>query len=88
MPFKTHHAVEATPQVFVGNQRVGGYGSLQAYLGKPVCDPDAVTYQPVIAVFGVAALGTCGKLECIEDTAQGAHGGTVHRLQYVRPGDS
>ncbi|HNE01348.1 MAG TPA: glutaredoxin, partial [Plasticicumulans sp.] len=29
---------------------------LRRFFGKPLRDPDAVTYQPVIAVFGMAAL--------------------------------
>jgi sterol desaturase/sphingolipid hydroxylase (fatty acid hydroxylase superfamily) len=33
---------------------------LRRYLGKPVKDPDEVTYQPVIAVFAVAFLMALG----------------------------
>ena len=54
--FKAQHNVDTTPQVFIADARVGGYDALRRHFGKPVRDPKAVTYQPVIAVFGVAAL--------------------------------
>ena len=54
--FKAEHGVKTTPQTFIGGERIGGYDDLRRHFGKPVRDPDAVTYQPVIAVFAVAAL--------------------------------
>lgn len=54
--FKHKHKVETTPQTFIDGQRIGGYDDLRRYFGKPVKDPDEVTYQPVIAVFATAAL--------------------------------
>jgi glutaredoxin len=54
--FKRQHQVSTTPQAFIGGERIGGYDALRKYLGKPAVDPKAVTYQPVIAVFGTAAL--------------------------------
>ena len=54
--FKAEHGVKTTPQTFIDGERVGGYEALRCDLGKSVKDPDAVTYQPVIAVFGMAAL--------------------------------
>jgi len=54
--FKVEHGVKTTPQTFIAGERVGGYDDLRRYLGKPVRDPDAVTYRPVVAVFAVAAL--------------------------------
>ena len=54
--FKSEHDVKTTPQIFIGGQRIGGYDELRKYLGKPVADPEAITYQPVIAVFAIAAL--------------------------------
>lgn len=53
--FKAEHGVRTTPQVFIGNERIGGHDDLRRYLGKPVRDPDALTYAPVIAIFGMAA---------------------------------
>lgn len=54
--FKVEYGVETTPQVFIGDERIGGYDALSAYLGKPTASEDATTYQPVIALFAVAAL--------------------------------
>ena len=58
--FKATHEVETTPQTFIGGEHIGGYDELRRYLGKPVKDPDEVTYQPVIAVFAVAFLMALG----------------------------
>lgn len=54
--FKARHDVKTTPQVFIGDQRVGGYDDLRRFLGLKVRDPKALTYTPVLAVFAVAAL--------------------------------
>jgi glutaredoxin len=54
--FMAEHHVKTTPQTFIAGQRVGGYDDLRRHFGKAIRDPKAVTYQPVIAVFGVAAL--------------------------------
>ncbi len=54
--FKSQHKVETTPQTFIDGKRIGGYDELREYFGKEVADPDATSYQPVIAIFAVAAL--------------------------------
>ena len=54
--FKAEHGVKTTPQVFIGGERIGGYDDLRRYFDKPVRDPSALTYWPVIALFSVAAL--------------------------------
>ncbi len=54
--FKEQHNVETTPQTFIGGERIGGYTDLRAYFGKPLPDPKAVTYKPVIVIFAMAAL--------------------------------
>lgn len=54
--FKAKHDVKTTPQTFIEGKRIGGYDDLRRYFGKSVRDPKAVTYTPVIAVFGMAAL--------------------------------
>ena len=54
--FKRLENVETTPQTWIGDERIGGYDDLRAYFGKPLPDPDATTYRPVIAIFAVAAL--------------------------------
>lgn len=53
--FKARHDVTTTPQVFIGGERVGGYDDLRRHLGLAVKDKNATTYQPVIAVFAIAA---------------------------------
>ena len=54
--FKLAHQVKTTPQTFIGEERVGGYDDLRRHFGKPVADPKAVTYRPVVAVFSITAL--------------------------------
>ncbi|MFN3581121.1 MAG: glutaredoxin, partial [Pseudomonas sp.] len=54
--FKARHDVETTPQTFIGEKRVGGYDELRRHFGKKVKSADETSYQPVLAVFGVAAL--------------------------------
>lgn len=54
--FKAEHGVATTPQVFIGDDRIGGYDDLRRFLGKPVADPKATTYRPVIVLFALTAL--------------------------------
>jgi glutaredoxin len=54
--FKAEHRVETTPQTFIDGKRIGGYGDLRRYFGKPLPDPKAVSYKPVVAVFAMTAL--------------------------------
>lgn len=54
--FKQKHDVKTTPQIWIGDKRVGGYDGLREYLGKSVKSTSDTTYQPVIAIFSVAAL--------------------------------
>lgn len=54
--FKARYDVSTTPQVFINEERIGGFENLRAFLGKSVKARDEVTYQPVIALFGVSAL--------------------------------
>ena len=54
--FKAEQGVKTTPQAFIDGKRVGGYDDLRRFFGKPVPDPKATTYAPVVAVFGMAAL--------------------------------
>lgn len=54
--FKREHDVKTTPQVFVEGQRIGGYDDLRRYLGKPLPDPKAVSYRPIVSLFCVTAL--------------------------------
>lgn len=54
--FKVRHAVDTTPQTFIGDERIGGYDALRVYFGKH--DPGApeTTYRPVIALFSMTLL--------------------------------
>jgi glutaredoxin len=54
--FKAEHDVKTTPQTFIDGARVGGYDDLLRYFGKPVPDPKATSYRPVIALFAMTAL--------------------------------
>ena len=54
--FKAAHGVKTTPQAFIDGQRIGGYDDLRRHFGKPVRDPKALTYTPVLVMFAVTAL--------------------------------
>jgi glutaredoxin len=54
--FKAKHGVPTTPQMFIGETRIGGYDDLRRYLGLNVPDPKATTYQPVVTLFAITAL--------------------------------
>ena len=54
--FKAEHGVKTTPQTFIDGARIGGYDDLRRHFGMAVADPKATSYQPVLAVFAVAAL--------------------------------
>ena len=54
--FKARTGAATTPQVFVGGERIGGYDDLRRFLGKPVADPKATSYRPVVALFAITAL--------------------------------
>lgn len=54
--FKAEHGVKTTPQIFIGGERIGGYYDVRRHFGKPVADPKATTYKPVISLFSITAL--------------------------------
>ncbi|MEM8750182.1 MAG: glutaredoxin [Pseudomonadota bacterium] len=54
--FKREHDVKTTPQVWIGEERVGGFEALQSHLGVEKKDKNAISYGPVIAIFAVTAL--------------------------------
>ncbi len=58
--FQREHDVETTPQAFIGGERIGGYDDLRAHFGEVPPDPEAPSYQPVIAIFAVAAAMALG----------------------------
>lgn len=53
--FMEKHGVSTTPQIWIGDERIGGYEELREWLGDEVKGDDETSYQPVIAIFGVAA---------------------------------
>lgn len=58
--FQRQHDVDTTPQIFIGDERIGGYDSLREHLGREVKDEDETSYQPIIAIFSVAFLMALG----------------------------
>lgn len=66
--FKRENEVATTPQVFIGGRRIGGYDDLRRHLGRPVRDPAARTYRPVVAIFGVAALMAMAASQAVAGT--------------------
>lgn len=55
--FKEEHGVATTPQVFIAGKRIGGYDALREHLGYAPAGKTLGRYQPVIAIFVMAALG-------------------------------
>ncbi|KMO29450.1 membrane protein [Methylobacterium variabile] len=66
--FKADHGVKTTPQVFIAGERVGGYDDLRRHLGRAVRDPNAVSYRPVAALFGMTALMALAASQAAYDT--------------------
>ena len=60
--FKKEHEVETTPQTFINGERIGGYDALRVHfeLDPPKAEQSDTSYQPVIAIFSVAALLALG----------------------------
>ena len=54
--FKAKHNVKTTPQIFTGDERIGGYTDLAKKLDVEVESEDETSYVPVIAVFSTAGL--------------------------------
>ena len=54
--FKQQHGVKTTPQTFINGIRIGGHDDLRRHFGRPLPDPKALTYKPVIALFAITAL--------------------------------
>lgn len=52
--FKMEQGVKTTPQTFINDVRIGGFDDLSAYFGKATKVNEALSYQPVIALFVVA----------------------------------
>lgn len=64
--YKQEHGYQETPQIFIAGENIGGYDALRAHLNLKPDPKEGVTYQPVLAVFGVTflmALTTCWALQ-------------------------
>ena len=57
---KSLHNVLTVPQVFIGGSHIGGFDNLRTYFGKAKKLDDAVTYQPIMALFSVGFLLATG----------------------------
>lgn len=73
--FKAKHDVKTTPQTFIDGKRIGGYDDLRRYFGKPVRDPDQVSYRPVLAVFAMTALMAMAASQAATGTPFTIHAG-------------
>lgn len=51
--FKAKHEVKTTPQTFIGAERIGGYDDLRRFFGKPVAEPGATSYRPIVVLFSM-----------------------------------
>ena len=58
--FKAKHDVETTPQVWIGQERIGGYTDLRKHFDRKVIDKGETTYQPIVALFAMMALMALG----------------------------
>lgn len=54
--FQSEHNVDTTPQIFIKNERIGGYDDLREYFGTSSPGDGEATYRPVFALFTVALL--------------------------------
>lgn len=54
--FKDQENVDTTPQVYLGDERIGGYEELREHLGMSVPSAKGTTYRPVLAIFTTALL--------------------------------
>jgi glutaredoxin len=54
--FKNEHSVSTTPQVFIQDERVGGYEDIRAKLTAYEKDSEKTSYTPVFMIFAISAL--------------------------------
>ncbi|MFC3713461.1 MauE/DoxX family redox-associated membrane protein [Sphingoaurantiacus capsulatus] len=75
--FKAEHGVQTTPQVFIDGARIGGHDDLRRFLGKPLPDPKATSYRPVVALFGMTAAMALAASQAVHGTPL-----TVHAAEW------
>lgn len=66
--FKADHGVTTTPQTFIDGERIGGFDDLSVFFGAKTRPADQTTYQPVIALFSIAALLSVAVTWLVEGT--------------------
>lgn len=66
--FKAVQGVVTTPQTFIDGERIGGFDDLSAFFGTKTRPADQTTYQPVIALFSIAALLSAAVTWLVEGT--------------------
>lgn len=66
--FKAEHDVKTTPQIFIDGERIGGFDDLKKHFGQTTKSGDETSYQPVIALFAVAALLAVAVSSLVLDT--------------------
>ncbi|WP_396589026.1 glutaredoxin family protein [Bermanella sp. R86510] len=75
--FKSKHDVKTTPQVFINDERVGGYEDIRRYVGKPVPPAGRTSYKPVVALFTITLLMSLATSLAAFDSIF-----TVHTVQW------
>tara|TARA_R100000655_G_scaffold92675_1_gene133850 strand:- start:158 stop:676 length:519 start_codon:yes stop_codon:yes gene_type:complete len=68
--FMAKEGVDTTSQTYIDGERIGGYDDLRVHFGldKPKDEQSGTSYQPVIAIFGVAFLMALGLSWYVFDT--------------------
>ena len=75
--FKAEHGVRTTPQVFIDGKRIGGYDDLRRFLGKPLPEPGATSYRPVVVLFALTAAMALAASHAVT-----GHAFTVHAAEW------
>lgn len=66
--FKEKHDVKTTPQTFIDDKRIGGYDELRDFFNLPKAGQQGKSYTPVLAIFAVTLLLSCGLSYASGDT--------------------
>ena len=85
--FKAEQAVTSTPQIFIDDQRIGGYDALRTHLGLAPAVREGVSYRPGTGAVcpGRADGGGCGATRH-HPLRRGAGAAEFRRLQHVPAG--
>lgn len=66
--FKQQYDVKTTPQTFIDDKRIGGYDELRDFFNLPKAGQQGTSYTPVLAIFAVTLLLSCGLSYASGDT--------------------